>query len=179
MGGILDELAAAEAAEADSFDTDAMWARLQHQLWADGMEDATAQGEALRAGVGARIQSAKVREFVTLGVVKGYRYDDSPVIVPDGSPAPGQDYINYVPTSRPGAIAPHAWLHDGSSLYDHFGAGFTLLVHDAGCDAAQRARAEAAAAGVPLTVIAPAEAGVAAQYPTAATLVRPVRPGRA
>ena len=36
LGGILDELAAAEAAEADSFDIDAMWARLQHQLWADG-----------------------------------------------------------------------------------------------------------------------------------------------
>ncbi len=148
-------------------------ALLGNQLWADGLEDATAQGEALRATVGARIQSAKVREFVTLGVVKGYSYDTSPVIVPDGSPAPGQDYINYVPTSRPGAIAPHAWLHDGSSLYDHFGAGFTLLVRDAGCDAAQRAQAEARTAGVPLKVIAPAEAGVAAQYPAVATLIRP------
>jgi 2-polyprenyl-6-methoxyphenol hydroxylase-like FAD-dependent oxidoreductase len=148
-------------------------ALLGNQLWADGLEDATPQGEALRASVGARIQSAKVREFVTLGVVKGYRYDDSPVVVPDGTAAPGHDHINYVPTSRPGAIAPHAWLHDGSSLYDHFGAGFTLLVRDASSDLVQRARAEAAAAGVPLAVIAPTEAGVAAQYPTAATLVRP------
>ena len=148
-------------------------ALLGNQLWADGLEDATPHGEALRATVGARIQSAKVREFATLGVVKGYRYDDSPVIVPDGSRAPGHDFINYVPTSRPGAIAPHAWLHDGSSLYDHFGTGFTLLVHDAGSDVAQRAQAEARAAGVPLQVIAPAEAGVAAQYPAAATLVRP------
>lgn len=148
-------------------------ALLGNQLWTEGLEDATAQGEALRATVGARIQAAKVREFATLGVVKGYRYDDSPVVVPDGSPAPGQDYINYVPTSRPGAIAPHAWLHDGSSLYDHFGDGFTLLVRDAAGEVAQRARAEAQAAGVPLVVIAPTEAGVAAQYPAAATLVRP------
>jgi hypothetical protein len=36
LSGILDELADAESAEADSFDTEAMWARLQRQLWADG-----------------------------------------------------------------------------------------------------------------------------------------------
>lgn len=38
LSGVLDELAEAEAAEADAFDTDAMWARVQRQLWPD--EDA-------------------------------------------------------------------------------------------------------------------------------------------
>jgi hypothetical protein len=36
LAGVLDELAAAEAAEADSFDTEAMWARVQRQVWPDG-----------------------------------------------------------------------------------------------------------------------------------------------
>lgn len=36
LGTILDELAAAEAAEAEAFDTDAMWARVEAQLWPEG-----------------------------------------------------------------------------------------------------------------------------------------------
>ena len=32
------------------------------------------------------------------------------------------------PSAYPGCLAPHAWLADGSSLYDHFGVGLTLLV---------------------------------------------------
>ena len=104
----------------------------------------------------------------------GYHYEDSPVIVPDGSRAPGHDFINYVPMARPGAIAPHAWLHDGSSLYDHFGAGFTLLASkDAPSEAIDQARLQAKAAQVPLKVIGPNEAAIAALYPTRFTLIRP------
>ena len=149
-------------------------ATLGNQLLADGLDSLSAAGQALRAQVGARIQGAKLREFANLGVVKGYRYDDSPVIVPDGTPAPAPDFINYVPTARPGHVAPHAWLHDGSSLYDHFGTGFTLLATPgAAAGDAEQALADAAACGVPLVSIAPAEGGVAAQYPRALTLIRP------
>lgn len=149
-------------------------ATLSNQLAAAGLEDEGEEGDRLRREIGARIQSTKMREFVTLGVVLGYRYETSPVIVPDGTPAPALDFINYVPNSRPGSLAPHAWLHDGSSLYDRFGRGFTLL---AGADAAagdlDLARSQAAACGVPLEVLQPQEGGVANLYPCRYTLIRP------
>ena len=149
-------------------------ATLSNQLAAAGLEDEGEEGDRLRREIGARIQSTKMREFVTLGVVLGYRYEASPVIVPDGTPAPALDFINYVPNSRPGSLAPHAWLHDGSSLYDRFGRGFTLL---AGADAAAGdlglARSQAAACGMPLEVLQPQEGGVANLYPSRYTLIRP------
>ncbi len=149
-------------------------AMLGNQLWKEGLDTDSAAGAAMRREVGARIQATKMREFTTLGVMLGYRYDDSPVIVSDGSPAPGRDYVNYVPTSRPGARAPHAWMHDGSSLFDHFGDGFTLLVSkDAPSAAIDQARVQAQNANVPLKVLQPHEAGIAELYPTRFTLIRP------
>ena len=149
-------------------------AMLGNQLWQEGMDSDDAAGAALRRKVGSRIQATKMREFATLGVTLGYRYDDSPVIVPDGSPSPGHDFINYVPTSRPGSRAPHAWMHDGSSLFDHFGDGFTLLVSkEAPSAAVDQARVQARKASVPLTVLQPHEAGIAELYPSRFTLVRP------
>jgi 2-polyprenyl-6-methoxyphenol hydroxylase-like FAD-dependent oxidoreductase len=148
-------------------------ATLGNQLVTEGLEQAGEAGDRLRREVGARIQSTKLREFATLGVVLGYRYEDSPVVVPDGSAAPERDFINYVPSSRPGCLAPHAWLHDGSSLYDHFGPGFTLLAEGAGEDELAAARAQAERCGVPLKVLQPREPGVASLYPTRFTLLRP------
>ena len=149
-------------------------ATLGNQLVVEGLEAEGAEGDRLRREVGARIESAKLREFVTLGVVLGLRYDDSPVVVPDGSPAPGHDFVNYVPSSRPGGRAPHAWLHDGSSLFDHFGPGFTLIASQgAEREVLDSATSQAAALGVPLKTIAPREAAIATLYPSAYTLVRP------
>ncbi|WP_372656503.1 FAD-dependent monooxygenase [Hydrogenophaga sp.] len=147
---------------------------LSHQLWEEGLDADGAEGAARRAAVGGRIQAAKMREFNTLGVMLGYRYEHSPVIVHDGTPAPGQDFVNYVPSSRPGHLAPHAWMHDGSSLYDHFGQGFTLLASkDAPSEAIDQAQRQAKATGMPLKVIQPNEAGIAELYPTRFTLIRP------
>ena len=115
-------------------------ALLPKQMWREGLEDATPAGAALRAALGAEIKAAKIREFSTLGVVKGYHYSGSPIVVNDGSAPPAPDFRNYVPSAHPGCIAPHAWLADGSSLYDHFGKGFTLLSTD-GADAALPASA--------------------------------------
>ena len=74
---------------------------LGDQFVAANLDAGGAEGDRARREAGARIQAAKLREFATLGVVLGYRYDDSPVIVADGSAAPAADFVNYVPTSRP------------------------------------------------------------------------------
>jgi hypothetical protein len=79
-----------------------------------------------------------------------------------------------VPSSRPGHLAPHAWLHDGSSLYDHFGDGYTLLVSAGGDRSeAERAAADAVALALPLKLIQPTEGAIAALYPNRYTLIRP------
>ncbi len=146
-------------------------ALLGRDLWQPGLEDDTPAGRALRAEVGARIRSTKFREFNTLGVMLGYRYEGSPLVVPDGTRAPAQDFINYVPTARPGSLAPHAWMHDGSSLYDHFGSWLTLLC----CDAQDTAVARHAASrmGVPLTVVTPDLPALRDLYDARCALIRP------
>ena len=147
---------------------------LGNQLWQAGMEDDNAMGAGLRADIGQRIEAAKIREFNTLGVVLGYRYDHSPIVADDGTALPQRDFLNHVPTARPGALAPHAWLHDGSSLYDHFGKGFTLLVTDGGKHDAVHALVEHAhALGIPLTVACPPAMALQDLYQARFALIRP------
>lgn len=149
-------------------------ALLGNQLGQPGLDADTAEGAALRVAVAHRIQADKNREFCTLGVTLGYTYEDSPIIVPDGSPARSSDYLNYVQSSRPGSLAPHLWLHDGSSLYDHFGLGFTLLAHASVPQSSlDEVANEASAAGVPLTVIQPPAPVVPDLYSRRLTLIRP------
>jgi 2-polyprenyl-6-methoxyphenol hydroxylase-like FAD-dependent oxidoreductase len=149
-------------------------ATLGNQLWQAGLEDDTPQGAALRARTGERIAAAKMREFNTLGVMLGYRYEGSPVIAPDGTPAPAQDFVNYRPSARPGCLAPHAWLHDGSSLYDRFGPGFTLLITDDSDElAVGELHGQAERLGIPLTIFRPRGTAVGDLYQARYALVRP------
>ncbi|WP_108646980.1 FAD-dependent monooxygenase [Polynucleobacter rarus] len=147
---------------------------LGNQLWREGLEDNDANGETLRQQIGQQIERSKMREFTTLGVILGYRYEHSPVMLYDGQPYPENDFINYVPSSRAGCLAPHAWLHDGSSLYDHFGMGFTLLFSDQNSHpAAESLIIAAQELRIPLKVIHPTESAIGQLYPKRFTLIRP------
>jgi 2-polyprenyl-6-methoxyphenol hydroxylase-like FAD-dependent oxidoreductase len=73
------------------------------------------------------IQQMKRPEFHSLGLVLGYSYAGSPVIQPCAGPGPAADPTSYTPSADPGARLPHAWLPDGTSLYDQLGTGFTVL----------------------------------------------------
>ena len=112
-------------------------------------------------------------EWFANGVMLGYRYDISPLIWPDGTPAPADLSHPYIQTARPGARAPHVWLADGRSTLDLYGRGFTLL--RLGADAPDGARIERAAAarGVPFASLAIAEPDVLATYQRRLDLVRP------
>ena len=147
---------------------------LGNHLSLPGLEDVGLRGDATRREVGDVIFAAKLREFRTLGVVLGTRYADSPLIVPDGTPPPPQHSMIYRPSSFPGCLAPHLWLADGSSLYDHFGAGFTLLATDAaGKGVLPFAEATAAEHGVPLTGLAPDDERLRHRYMAGLCLIRP------
>ncbi len=107
------------------------------------LED-TAAGAAARARTGAFFDGFG-EEFASIGIQLGARYDGSPIVVPDGTAPPPDDPIRYTPSACPGGRAPHLFMPDRSSLFDHFGRGFTLLRlrgdHDAGAlGAAAKAR---------------------------------------
>jgi 2-polyprenyl-6-methoxyphenol hydroxylase-like FAD-dependent oxidoreductase len=103
---------------------------LSTHLLRANIDDDTAAGEQARVEISEEIKAKKTREFKTLGVVLGSRYQNSPIVVDDGSAPPVEHPANYQPSAHPGCLAPHAWLEDGSSLYDHFGQGYTLLLLD-------------------------------------------------
>ncbi len=91
--------------------------------------DETPEGERVRAELGRRLSSANSQAWENpLNTHLGYRYADSPIIVPDGPlPPEPEDSRHYTQTSHPGCRAPHAWLADGRSTLDLFGRNFTLL----------------------------------------------------
>jgi hypothetical protein len=135
--------------------------------------DETPVGERVRREVGVKLKEALVDEWECLGVQLGYRYEDSPICIPDGTP-PVQDPITRViQTARPGARAPHAWLPDGRSTLDLFGRGFVLLRLGANPPAADAIVAAARTRGVPLSMIDLPSEEIAALYQAKLVLVRP------
>lgn len=113
------------------------------------------------------------REFRTIGAQLGYRYDPSPLCIPDGSPPPPDEMETYVPTARPGSRAPHAWLSDGRSTLDLFGRGFTLLRFP-GAPEAAALRNAAAERGVPFDEQFIGDEQVAALYERKLVLYGPM-----
>jgi 2-polyprenyl-6-methoxyphenol hydroxylase-like FAD-dependent oxidoreductase len=147
-------------------------ALLPRDLARPALEDAGPAGDAVRAEVGALITAGKEREFRTLGVVLGSNYAGSPIVVPDGTAPPEEHPTRFEPSGHPGWRAPHLWLADGASLFDHFGAGFCLLATAPGAETSPMEQA-ARAAGVPLRVLAPEDARLPALYGARMALIRP------
>src|SRR6185295_2083506 len=112
-----------------------------------------AAGDIARKKYGAWYTELMRHEWFMNGYHLGYRYDDSPIVVPDGTPAPPLPTSDYVQTARPGARAPHVFLPDGSSTLDLYGRGFVLLRLGALAPASEGLSRAAAERGVPLRVV--------------------------
>lgn len=128
-------------------------------------------GEQARRAAAQSVQAAKDREFHSLGLVLGYQYDASPVIINDGTPfvPEGQDYE---PTARPGARLPHLWLPDGASLYDRLGSGLSLLRLSDDADVVPFIES-ATKQRVPLNVVELRDVALETRYKAPLLLVRP------
>jgi hypothetical protein len=141
------------------------------------IEDDTPEGEALRQEWAGRIQQQR-KHFAAIGIHLGYRYEGSPLVVPDGTPEPPDDPMNYLPVARPGSRAPHLWIEPGRSILDTFGTGLTLLrlggeqLGAAAPDATALLRA-AATLGVALDVVDVAGEPARQAYGAPLVLVRP------
>jgi len=89
--------------------------------------DNTPEGDETRANLAriADVEQRKTNEMI--GAELGYRYVGSPIICSEPGEGPADDFMNYVPTTWPGARLPHLWLKDGTAVQDRIGDGFTLL----------------------------------------------------
>jgi 2-polyprenyl-6-methoxyphenol hydroxylase-like FAD-dependent oxidoreductase len=134
--------------------------------------DDTPEGAALRQRIGARLAEEHRKQFISDGIALGYRYDLSPIVLPDGSPPP-DSIQRYTPSTHPGCRAPHHWIADGASTLDLFGEGFVLL--RLGTDAPDGVGLADAARrrGLPLRIETIDDPAVAALYERRLVLVRP------
>jgi 2-polyprenyl-6-methoxyphenol hydroxylase-like FAD-dependent oxidoreductase len=131
------------------------------------------EGQQLRDRARAAIMRTRAKEFQhdSAGIELGYRYENSPICVADGTPAPELDHGLYIPSTWPGVRAPHVWLKDGRSTLDLFGKGFVVL----NFSSANTSTITAAASkvGLPLEVINLDESKVCETYERNLVLVRP------
>ncbi len=135
--------------------------------------DATPAGEALRRELGKSLVEQRSKVHIFDGMALGYRYDQSPIIWPDGVTPPPEMKTDYIANACVGARAPHAWLADGRSILDLFGRGFVLLRFGGGeADTAGLEKA-ARAHGVPFTVCDIADPEIQKLYERRLVLVRP------
>ena len=130
-------------------------------------------GDAARRVFGAKFTTLMRREWFTLGIQLGYRYENSPICVPDGTPAPPDETATYVQTARPGHRAPHVWLTSDRSTLDLFGRGFVLMRFGAAPTDAAPLVKTAAERRVALKVHDIHNEGAAALFERRLVLVRP------
>jgi len=113
------------------------------------------------------------RMFRTIGLQLGYRYEGSPIIVPDDTKPVPDDPENFVASARPGSRAPHVALTNGSSTLDLYGRGFVLVRFGQEAPEDLEIVEAAKARGVPIKVETIDNREAAAIYETRLVLVRP------
>jgi 2-polyprenyl-6-methoxyphenol hydroxylase-like FAD-dependent oxidoreductase len=137
------------------------------------IEEDSLTGARVRARVGEALVRDVGRQFRTSGLQIGYRYETSPICVPDGTPPDRDDPENFVPSARPGSRAPHAWLGDGRSTLDLYGRGLVLLRLGTDSPDVSAIESEAAARRVPLQTITVMQPHVMQLYQHRLVMVRP------
>ncbi len=130
-------------------------------------------GDAARKEYGDWYTERMSHEWFTLGIHIGYRYENSPICVPDGGALPPLDVATYVQTSHAGCRAPHVWMKDGRSTIDLYGKTFVLLrLGAAPLDVSALVEA-ARRRGMPVQVVDINEKLVVDMYEKKLVLVRP------
>jgi 2-polyprenyl-6-methoxyphenol hydroxylase-like FAD-dependent oxidoreductase len=149
---------------------------LSHGKFEEGfaaIEDDSEEGRALRARIGPELVREVGRMFRTIGLQLGYCYEGSPIVVPDGSPAPPDDPENFVTSARPGSRAPHVALADGRSMLDLYGRGFVVVRLGAGAPDGLDIVEAAGERGVPIRTETIGDLEAAQIYERKLVLVRP------
>ncbi len=116
------------------------------------VESEGSDGENARRTLGESVYALNVQQYCCGGLNFGYFYPASPLIAYDGEEQPGYSMAGFTQSTVPGCRTPHFWRRGGRSVYDDFGAGYTLLRFDPTIDISAL-EAAAGATGVPLTIL--------------------------
>jgi 2-polyprenyl-6-methoxyphenol hydroxylase-like FAD-dependent oxidoreductase len=149
---------------------------LSHGKFHDGfaaIEDDTDEGRTLRAQLGPELVREVGRMFRTIGLQLGYRYENSPIVVPDGTPPAPDDPETFVASARPGSRAPHVALKNGSSTLDLYGHGYVLARFGGNAPDGAAIAEAAKTRGVPLRAVTIDDENAAAIHEQPLVLVRP------
>ncbi len=135
----------------------------------------TPEGAAQRRAFGEHYRSAPRynNERAAETIKLGYCYEHSPIVCSDGTPTPVTSGQVFMPSARPGARAPHAWIAPGHSTLDLFGNGFVLLRLGERPPAVGAMLEAAAARAVPMEVVRFTDSKIASLYERKLVLVRP------
>jgi 2-polyprenyl-6-methoxyphenol hydroxylase-like FAD-dependent oxidoreductase len=131
-----------------------------------------AAGDVARKEFGDLYTQIMKHEWFTLSIHLGYLYDRSPIICPDGTPAPTDPPMTYTQTARPGSRAPHVWLAPNVSTLDLFGREYILLKLAPSPDVSPLIKA-AKQHRVPFRVVETTDQAVKDAYIAKLVLVRP------
>ena len=110
------------------------------------------------------------------GIEMGYRYNESPIIIPDDEETePEWKAREYVASTWPGVRAPHVYLADGkTSIFDLFGSDYTIVDFTEEGFISQDFMSSAATLNIPITrVHLPSEIHVRDVWGRRAVLIRP------
>ncbi|MCF6744045.1 2-polyprenyl-6-methoxyphenol hydroxylase [Blastococcus sp. KM273128] len=107
-----------------------------------------------------------------LGIHFGYRYATSPLVVPDGTPAPAWDWNRVPATTWPGSLLPAARLPHGPWVDQALGHAFTL-VDLSGDHAGKELVRQAEDRGLPMAHLAVDSPRLRELYERDLVLVRP------
>lgn len=138
----------------------------------DDIERPGPEGDADRARLRENVLWM-ARQFNSAGVHLGHRYSGSPIVVPDGTLEPPDDFAHVVQTTWPGARAPHAWLAPGRSTIDWYGKGFVLAAAAEAAPAATGLAGDLSRRGLDTRVEVCEAPHVRALYSAPLVLVRP------
>jgi 2-polyprenyl-6-methoxyphenol hydroxylase-like FAD-dependent oxidoreductase len=131
-------------------------------------------GDRARERLRSYVVSHSFPQHSPVGLNFGYRYEGSPIIVPDGTPEPPFSFGAFEPDARPGHRLPHLRRGDGTPVFDGLGPDFSLLVvGDGGGSPVAGLREAARRARVPLTVVPVVEPEASDLYGARFILVRP------
>ena len=141
-------------------------------VFPDYVDEDSDRGRLARKELRTELQSFK-EEFASLGVVLGARYDNSPIIVSDGTQPPPDDRAKYIPSACPGGRSPHYWIGDKISLFDRLGPWFTLLRLGEGAPNGTNLEQAALDLKIPLMILSIEEKKIQELYEVPLTLIRP------
>ena len=140
--------------------------------YGDELDEEGSKGRAFREKLGVELKEQE-KLISSSGTLLGYRYEGSPIVIPDGTEEPADDPRTYVSIARPGHRAPHIWLEEGVSLFDKLGPGFNLLIFGVMEASIEPIHEAAKNIGLPLDIIRINDPNAIRLYENKFVIIRP------